>query len=329
MGNDTQAWRAHIGMFNPRCKDTKPSNRVSNYPSHFPDSLLYHLLHLFTSISNASGSLIAYCCLLILLIVEITSSLLNKSLSSTKNPNKKIILQSLSNPSIVAFLSLLVRILLLRSGNVERNPGPQSNSFSIGCWNIDSLLARDGVKKNYIESIQNIHQFDLFGICETYLNQNTKSEEIVVEGFSPTPIRSDYCGPSSRPRGGVCLYYKDSTPIKHRPELEFPDETIVAEIKINKKKVIYILSYRSPSQSPTEFTKYTSDLAKTYNNALAENPYMIIITGDFNARSPVMMNKNKLLRGNVLLISVLKTSYSKSTMNQHICPMKQPRHASI
>ena len=58
--------------------------------------------------------------------------------------------------------------------------------------------------------------------------------------------------------------------------------------RVNKKKVIYILSYRCPSQSPTEFTKYTKDLEETYNKALAENPYMIIITGDFNARSPLL-----------------------------------------
>ena len=66
------------------------------------------------------------------------------------------------------------------------------------------------------------------------------------------------------------------------------EETIVAEIKINRKSIIYILSYRSPSQSTSEFKKYTEDLDKIYNKALAENPYMIILTGDYNARSPLL-----------------------------------------
>ena len=90
--------------------------------------------------------------------------------SSNNNLCKKIILQILCNPCLVVFLSLLMRMLLLRSGNVKSNPGPRPNSFSIGCWNVDSLLSRESVKKDYLESIQSIHHFDLFGICETYLN---------------------------------------------------------------------------------------------------------------------------------------------------------------
>ena len=125
-------------------------------------------------------------------------------------------------------------------------------------------------------------------MCATYLNTNTKIEDLMIEGFSPTPIRADYQGPSTRPRGGVCLYHKETTTIKHRPDLEIMDETIVAEIKINKKSIIYILSYRSPSQSTSEFNKYIQDLEKTYNKALAENPYMIVLTGDYNARSPLL-----------------------------------------
>ena len=171
MGNDTQAWRAHIGLFNAPCKNTKPSKIHSIYSSKSHGSLLHHLLLSLNYVDNAAGSTVAHCCLLILLIVEIVLSFFYKSPISARKPSKKILLRILSNPSIVAFFSILLRILLLRSGNVERNPGPQSNSFSVGCWNVDSLLARDGAKKNYLESIQHIHQFDLFGVCETYLNQ--------------------------------------------------------------------------------------------------------------------------------------------------------------
>ena len=191
MGNDVQAWRAHIGMFNGSCK-----NKHSVKKSHFSFSILdmfpYKLFLTFSCSVNAMGSLVTHCCLPILLLIEIFTALVTKRPSINNYLCKKIMLQSLCSPCLVAFLSLLMKMLLLRSGNVESNPGPRPNSFSIGCWNVDSLLTREGVKKDYLEAIQSIHHFDLFGICETYLNTDTKLEHLVVAGFSPNPIRVDY-----------------------------------------------------------------------------------------------------------------------------------------
>ena len=46
--------------------------------------------------------------------------------------------------------------------------------------------------------------------------------------------------------GGVCLYFKESLPIKRRVELEFLGETIVAEIsQKNNKKIFFIVSSTS------------------------------------------------------------------------------------
>ena len=42
---------------------------------------------------------------------------------------------------------------------------------------------------------------------------------------------------------GVCLYFKESLPIKERRDLEILPETIAAEIKLNRKKVFFVLSY--------------------------------------------------------------------------------------
>ena len=40
---------------------------------------------------------------------------------------------------------------------------------------------------------------------------------------------------------GVCLYYKENVPIKERPNLETLPETIVAKIKLNRKKIFIVL----------------------------------------------------------------------------------------
>ena len=190
-----------------------------------------------------------------------------------------------------SFISIILRSLLVQSGNIETNPGPPPPKLlSFGVWNVDSLLTRDGVKKSYNESLQSLHNFDLFGICESYLTDKTQEGDLEIEGFAKMPKRADckLATPQSRPRGGVCLYFKESLPVKRRSDLELLDETICVEILLNRKKIIYLLSYRSPSQTPADFKNYMHKLQSIILKANSENPSIIILTGDFNARSPLL-----------------------------------------
>ena len=147
--------------------------------------------------------------------------------------------------------------MLLIIAGIEQNPGPKSPPrFSFATFNIDSLLARDGCKLAAIESIDSIYKFDLFGVCETYLNDSIQNSEVELSCFSPDPIRSDCKLVNGRSRGGVLLYYKNHLPIKHRTDLEIIDECIVVELNIKSKNIFYILMYRSPSQTPQVFSNY-------------------------------------------------------------------------
>ena len=84
-------------------------------------------------------------------------------------------------------------------------------------------------------------------------------------------------------------------PLKHRKDLEFVDESIVVEIDLNRKKVLFLLLYSSSSQSPTEFASFMEKLSMFYNKAAPENHTSIVLTGDFNARSPILWrNETKL-----------------------------------
>jgi len=181
--------------------------------------------------------------------------------------------------------SLINKVLLI-IGGVETQPGPKSPpKFSFATFNIDSILARDGCKLAVIESIDSLYKFDLFGICESYLTDSISNSEIKLSGFSPDPLRSDCKQQDGRPRGGVLLYFKDHIPIKHRPDLEIIDECIVAELRIKNKKIFYILSYRSPSQTAQTFSDFMDKLQVLLDGIAKENPFSIILTGDFNARS--------------------------------------------
>ena len=62
----------------------------------------------------------------------------------------------------------------------------------------------------------------------------------------------DYDKPAGIRTGGLCLYFKESLPIKQRHDLQKLPETIVAEIKLNRKKIFFVLSYRHPNMSNNE-----------------------------------------------------------------------------
>ncbi len=86
-------------------------------------------------------------------------------------------------------------------------------------------------------------------------------------------------------RGGVGLYIKDSLPSKNRPDLVTLPECIVCEIQLNKKKYFFVVVYRSPSQSNSEFDDFILNFELLLSRMQNENPFCVVFTGDFNCRS--------------------------------------------
>ena len=65
------------------------------------------------------------------------------------------------------------------------------------------------------------------------------------------------------------------------------DETIIVEIRIkNNKKVFILLTYRTPSMKSPQIDEFCRSLSVMVNSMKKENPSSIILTGDFNGRSP-------------------------------------------
>ena len=116
------------------------------------------------------------------------------------------------------------------------------------------------------------------------LNENISNEDIFINVFSPDSLRSDKS--STTKNGGVCLYFKESLPIKERPDLEILPETIVAEIKLNRKKCL-LFSHTVTKLPNKEFVEYLHSLEKIYESIRKENPSVSVICGDFNSRSPL------------------------------------------
>ena len=101
-------------------------------------------------------------------------------------------------------------------------------------------------------------------------------------GASPE-VKSNH--PNNVKRGGVGLYVKDSFPARNRLDLATLPECIVCEGQLDKKNYCFAILYRSPSQSHIEFQDFTNNFELMLSKMSGENPYCVIITGDFNCCS--------------------------------------------
>ena len=134
----------------------------------------------------------------------------------------------------------------------------------------------------------------MFAVVESYLTPDISDDQLEIHGFSSIPFRADSTD-TGRPRGGVCLYYNENLPIVDRSNLTNLNETIVAEIKLKRKKIFVILSYRSPSKnSAAEEDDYCKNMQLLLDAIGREKPFAIILTGDFNARSPLFWQDETL-----------------------------------
>ena len=142
--------------------------------------------------------------------------------------------------------------------DVHPQPGPRIKSFSFCHWNLDSIMVENKVKTLLIEAISSVHKFDITALSKTYQNDTIPNIEIEIECYSSNIFCSDH--PTNTKRGGVCLNYKNTLLIKLRPDFHILHESIVVELTLSRKKLFFVVIYRSPSQSSDEFDLFLSRL---------------------------------------------------------------------
>ena len=100
--------------------------------------------------------------------------------------------------------------LILRSGDVEINPGPRHNSwesFSISHWDQNSVSAYNYTKLSSLKAFIAVHKFDIICLSETYLDSSNEPDDDNLEISGYSLVQSDY--PSNNKRRGVGVYYKN------------------------------------------------------------------------------------------------------------------------
>ena len=75
-------------------------------------------------------------------------------------------------------------------------------------------------------------------------------------------IRADH--PGNTKRGGVCIYYKESLPVRVISTHYFK-EALLLEMSCNNKKVMVSVIYRSPSQTNDDFDTFLSNFQMLLN----------------------------------------------------------------
>ena len=126
-----------------------------------------------------------------------------------------------------------------------------------------------------------IYNYDPLGIVESSLENSIDQEGRALKGY--TLIACNH--PLNMTGVGVGLYIKESLPKKHRIDMTTLSECIGCEIYLERKKYFFVL-YRGPSQNQEEFEGFMNKLELILSKMSTEEPYAIIIKGDFNCRSP-------------------------------------------
>ena len=112
---------------------------------------------------------------------------------------------------------------------------------------------------------------------------------IIVRMRNLSIFRSDH--PSNSKIGGACAYFRQGLPIKRRSDLEELQGLIVTEIVISRKKLFFVTLYRGSNQSNVQFEDLVDKLQGMVDKIQAENLHSVILTGDFNCRSPQWLGR--------------------------------------
>ena len=208
-----QLMRARVGTYNFSRKALKP--KISSLGENN-----FHTVHCLSK-TMAYLILMLYYFLSICLVIFIFYKLLffyAVTAYIQKSSNALLFINDyFRNPPFVA-------LLLLRSGDVETNPG-------------NGLAVHDFLKVPLIEAFITTHNFDIICLSETFLDCTVSQhdENIMLNGHSL--LRADHPRNSKRER--VCLYSNEHLPLIRRNDLNILQECLVTEINVDNEKCFF------------------------------------------------------------------------------------------
>ena len=134
-----------------------------------------------------------------------------------------------------------------------------------------------------------VHNFDVVCLQKTYLNSSSLHDDdnLQIPGYNL--YWEDH--PLNIKRGGVCIYYKISLPLKIK-NIHYLQECINFEIKIKDKLCSFISLYHSPNQCQDDFKSFINNIDVNLDSVMVNNPFLTVILGDFNVKLSLWYNKD-------------------------------------
>ena len=187
--------------------------------------------------------------------------------------------------STFLFLLTLLHIfvLLRRHGDIELNPGPsksKGNTVSVCHWNLNSITAHNFSKLTQLKAYISTYKYDFICLSKTFLDSSTPDNLVDIQGYNL--VRTDHL--DNTKRGGVCIYYKESLPVRVI-NLPYFKEALVLDLSFNIQKVIVSVIYRSLGQNSNQFELFLSNLENFLSDINNRKSSLSVVTGDFNAIS--------------------------------------------
>ena len=175
-------------------------------------------------------------------------------------------------------IMFFVCIVIILANDVQLNPGPVQH-FSIGQLNVRSLNIRE--KFEELSFLIKENNFDVFAVCETWLNEHIPSDSFVIPGYNQI-IRLDREG---RMGGGVAFFTSESLVVKRHEELEINGfELLWIEFRVNQHHILCGIGYRPPNNDLISVNTFLNNF-QTVLDKIHDLPrdYNVVIVGDFNA----------------------------------------------
>ena len=176
----------------------------------------------------------------------------------------------------------LTNDLLIQSGNVHLNPGPESanrsyklhrdpyNSLNVYCLNARSLCK----KLPCLHDVVYGNCIDVLALGETWLTDQVSDHEIFPYGYKI--IRRDR--PSGKRGGGVLLAIKDTIVTEPTEFSSHSLELAAVVIKSRSQKILVAVCYRPPDAS----SEFLNELNRFLNFVDSSNFKDVVLLGDFN-----------------------------------------------
>ena len=200
---DSRTWYARIGVF-------QPTKIVTQSNSFQKDNLNFTSQNIAFMYNQRSIKffLVLFFLMWVLLKINFDNSW-SVIAKCTKGP-----LMSTHSASKNVFTKQLIELLLILSGDVEQNRGPEKEKSHITfChWNLNGLMAHNFIKVSLLHTLAVTNDY-IICLTETFLDSSIDNDDdrISIPGYNL--LRADH--PSNTKRG-VCIYYKDHLPIIKR-----------------------------------------------------------------------------------------------------------------